>query len=178
LRARAIDRASDLRPLREACVILRVNWAKKILLPAVGAALLLQFFRTERNAGQAFGPDEITTRYAAPAEVKQLLSVACYDCHSNATRYPWYANVQPVAWWLGKHVQEGKTELNFSAFGTYSKKKAIRKLEACSDEVGRGEMPLPSYKWIHRDARLTDAQAKLLSDWFESVRDKVDDEER
>ena len=46
-----------------------------------------------------------------PADVKTILAKACNDCHSNNTRYPWYANIQPVDWWLNKHVKTEKREL-------------------------------------------------------------------
>jgi hypothetical protein len=115
------------------------------------------------------------TVYPTPPEVRQLLIVACYDCHSDTTRYPWYANIQPAAWWLASHVNDGKEHLNFSEFGSYSSKRAARKLQQCIDELDDGTMPLKSYKIVHTDARLTDAQIKTLSDWAEGIHDQLAD---
>ena len=64
-----------------------------------------------------------------PGNVQPILARACYDCHSDNTAYPWYNRIQPVAWWLANHVKEGKGELNFSQFGTYSGKKQKHKLK-------------------------------------------------
>ena len=48
----------------------------------------------------------ISTKYDVPADVKNILEVACNDCHSNKTVYPWYSNIQPVAWWMNEHVDD------------------------------------------------------------------------
>ena len=108
-----------------------------------------------------------------PADVSRLLAGACYDCHSNHTRYPWYASVQPVAWLLDHHVREGKRELNFSKFGAYPARRAAPKLAAIAKEVGEGDMPLGSYTWMHPAARLTPEQRSKLVDWAQALRDKI-----
>ena len=143
---------------------------KKILLGLLVVFIAIQFIRQSKNLGPAPGPADILAQHSAPAEVKQLLQTACYDCHSNSTHYPWYAEVQPVGWLLADHIKEGKQHVNFSAFASYTPKRATRKLEQCSDEVTEGGMPLASYKIAHPEARLSSAQRKLLADWFDSVR--------
>jgi hypothetical protein len=105
--------------------------------------------------------------------VKQLLHVGCYDCHSNNTRYPWYSEVQPFAWWIANHVRDGKRELNLSSFGDLSPKRKAGRLEEMVDQIASRKMPLPSYTLAHHDAKFTDAQIKLLTDWLEDLRDKV-----
>lgn len=148
---------------------------KKIFLGLLLVFLALQLVRPTKNVSRAPDPQDITARYPTPPAVKQLLTVACFDCHSNHTRYPWYAEVQPVAWWLAQHVRDAKHDLNFSEFGAYSKKTALGRLEACVDEVTDRTMPLPSYRLTHPDARLTDAQVKLLTDWFEETHDLIEE---
>lgn len=146
---------------------------KKIFLVLGLVFIGIQFVRPAKNLSPAPSPGDLTALHPTPPAVKQLLSVACYDCHSNHTRYPWYAEVQPLGWWLAGHVREGKTELNFSEFRSYDPKKAARKLEMALDEVDGRKMPLPSYLLTHGDARLSDAQVKLLSDWFDETRERI-----
>lgn len=110
-------------------------------------------------------------------EVKALIKGACYDCHSNATVYPWYSEVAPVSWWTKHHVNEGREELNFSVWADYSLKKADHKLEECAEEVEEGKMPLDSYTWTHGDADLNEKQRELLEDFFNSKRDGSSDED-
>jgi len=150
---------------------------EKILLGVAVVLVALQFFRPARNesATPAFaGPDDITVRFPTPPAVKQILATSCYDCHSNTTRYPWYAEVQPVAWWLASHIADGRKHLNFAEFGALTPKRQLKKLQAISDEVNDRSMPLPSYLWIHRSAKLTDAQISAVDDWTKDVADRIE----
>jgi hypothetical protein len=150
---------------------------KKILLGLAALGVAIQFIRPQKNLSAAPpGKDDLATHYNALPEVRRLLATACYDCHSNHTRYPWYAEVQPVGWFLAKHVRDGKRELNFNEFAAYSPRTQVKKLAAISDEVGAGDMPLKSYTWIHRDARLSGAQIKTLTDWADALHDKLEAE--
>lgn len=146
---------------------------KKILLGLILVAIVIQFVRPQKNLSAATPKTDLLVAHPAPAEVKQLLAIACYDCHSDNTRYPWYAEIQPVAWWLAQHVDDGKRELNLSSFGELSAKRKASRLEAMIDSITTGEMPLKSYTIVHRDAKLSPAQVKLLTDWLEALRDEV-----
>ncbi len=151
----------------------------KKILRVTGSGLLLalvalQFFRSPRNTGVTEGPESIVAREKIPAEVRQILARACYDCHSNHTKYPWYAAVQPVAWWLNDHVREGKAELNFSEFAAYDAKRAVRKLQSVADEVHERHMPLKTYLLAHPEARLTDADVARVTAWAEDLADEIE----
>ena len=137
------------------------------------ALVLLQFWRPAKNESAAAGPDDINASHPIPVRVQEVLHRACYDCHSDNTHYPWYANVQPVRWWLDSHVNEGKRHLNFSAFGSYNPKQAGKKLDEIVDEVEQQGMPLQSYTWVHAEARLTPAEVKLIAAWADSLRDEI-----
>jgi len=150
---------------------------KKLFLGSTAVFVVLQFIRPEKNISAAPpDKDDFIVRLAPPPEVKQMLQVACYDCHSDHTRYPWYAEIQPSGWWLKQHIDDGKREFTFSGFGAYSAKKQAKKIEAIIDVVSARTMPLPSYTWIHRDAIFTDAQLKTLATWLEGVQEKLADE--
>jgi hypothetical protein len=138
------------------------------------AVIAAQFIRSPRNAGIAEGPESIVVREKVPADVRQVLARACYDCHSNHTKYPWYAAVQPVAWWLNSHVAEGKTDLNLSEFAAYDAKRAVRKLQAVADEVHERHMPLKSYLLLHAEAKLTDAEVALVTTWAEDLAEEIE----
>lgn len=146
---------------------------KKILL-AIGVILIvIQFIKPEKNIALGAQPNAISTKYTVPDTVNQLLSVACKDCHSNNTVYPWYSNIQPVAWWLNDHVKEGKRKFNLDEFTTYTLKRQDHKLEELIESQEDHWMPLDSYTWIHRDAALTDAQRKVLVDWANATRKQI-----
>ena len=145
----------------------------KILSGLVLLFLLAQFIPSEKNRAIGVQPNDIFTKYPAPVEVQAIAKKACYDCHSNNTVYPWYSNVQPLAWWINDHVKEGKEEFNYSEFTTYSPKRARHKLEEVGEQINEHEMPLNSYTWIHAEARLTDAERKVLTDWAMATRESI-----
>ena len=146
---------------------------KKIFLGLAVAFIAIQFIRPAKNVSPAIGPNDITAKVTVPADVQRVLAKACYDCHSDNTRYPWYAQVQPVGWWLASHIHDGKRHLNFSEFGAYDAKTAPRRLHGVARTVNRGVMPLHSYLWIHHDAVLTEAEKKLLTDWAEAAQTQL-----
>ncbi len=109
----------------------------------------------------------------APPEVAALLRAACYDCHSDETRWPWYSHVAPVSWLIASDVERGRGHLNLSAWPVDNPLRAARKLEDMSDEIGYDEMPLKKYTLIHADARLTDSQRQELEDWLDAEAAKL-----
>ena len=139
---------------------------KKFLIALVILLIVIQFFRPEKNLSDVKTYD-IATKYKVPSEVNHLLQVSCNDCHSNKTAYPWYANVQPVAWWLNHHVEDGKKHLNFSEFTKRPLYVQHHKFDEIVEMVGEKEMPLPSYTYLglHPEADLNDEQRQILTEW-------------
>jgi len=135
--------------------------------------VLLQFVRPSRNRSKSKLPTDITNAVSIPANVQHIISVACSDCHSNNTHYPWYAQIQPVGWLLASHIREGKAELNFSEFGAYSKRRQISKLSSIANSLKDGTMPLDSYKWLHRGARLTEKEKMVIINWANDTKDSI-----
>lgn len=144
---------------------------KKFLYLLIIIFIIIQFIRPERNLGKR----ETENTIFVSNEVGQILQTSCFDCHSNYTVYPWYTNIQPIGWWLNHHVNEGKDELNFSEFETYSLKRKLHKLEEIKEMVDENEMPLPSYLWIHGDAELTAEQKDVISKWVVETRGYLSD---
>ncbi|MEI6266114.1 MAG: heme-binding domain-containing protein [Sphingobacteriia bacterium] len=145
---------------------------KKLGLVLLVAFLLLQAFRPTKNDSNNKAKD-ISTIYPVSDSVQQIFSKACNDCHSNNTNYPWYANIQPVAWWLNDHVKDGKRHFNLNEFAGYRIAKQYKKLEECMEEVKDGEMPLESYTMIHKNAILSPREKELLFDWANAIRDSI-----
>ena len=139
--------------------------------------LAIQLYRPTQNK-QTTPPDtNIFKVEQASEDVKDLIKTSCYDCHSNNTVYPWYSNIAPVSWWLDHHVDEGKSELNFDAWGTYSLRRKNHKLKEIKEQLEKKEMPLESYLWIHKDAALTTDQVKTIIDWARTLNPDIDKKE-
>ncbi|WP_339651111.1 heme-binding domain-containing protein [uncultured Maribacter sp.] len=142
---------------------------KKIVIALAIILVVIQFIRPEKNisGNETYA---IQTKYNIPNDVENILQVSCYDCHSNTTEYPWYSNVQPAAWFLADHVNDGKKHLNFSEFTNMPLFVQNHKLEETKEMVEEKEMPLPSYTYfgLHPEANLTDAQRQKIIDWADS----------
>jgi hypothetical protein len=146
---------------------------KKVILIILGLLVIIQFIRPARNISTADSINEISKHYMVPDEVKKIMQVSCNDCHTNNTDYPWYTNIQPVGWWMQWHVNEGKKHLNFSEFASYAPKKQHHKLEETEEMIREGEMPLNSYLWVHKDAKLSPEQKDLLINWATALKEKI-----
>jgi hypothetical protein len=105
----------------------------------------------------------------APAQIEMLLTRACYDCHSDRTRWPWYSRVAPASWIVARDVILGRKELNFSEWRSYYPQTRIRKLQWMGRVVRDRAMPPWSYRLMHPGARLTDADRAILDRWIESA---------
>lgn len=139
---------------------------KKILIGLLILLVVIQFFRPEKNdSGEE--TYAVSTKYQVPREVNDILQVSCNDCHSNKTVYPWYSKIQPVAWYLDNHVDDGKRHLNFSTFTKMPIAVQNHKFEEMVEMVEKKEMPLADYTYLglHPEANLSDDQRKMIMEW-------------
>ena len=131
---------------------------KRYLLYLIGAGvaflLLIQLV--------PYGRDHTNPPVAQAAVFKdpraaQLVANSCGDCHSNLTKYPWYSNVAPMSWLLANHISEGRSKLNFSEWN-----KPQPPVEDLTEKINSGEMPGWQYELMHSNAKLSDADKKIL----------------
>ncbi len=149
------------------------NIIKRTLIVLLVTLVVIQFIRPDKNVSTGVTDNDIAKMYTIPANVQVIMQKACNDCHSNNTTYPWYSNLQPVAWWLDDHIREGKSELNFSEFGTYKLLRQSRKLKKAAGEIEEGEMPLSSFTLIHRDAVLTAEEKAAITTWAKTLSQEI-----
>lgn len=137
------------------------------------ALIAIQFFHPKKNKASGPQPNYIGNVYPVPDDVKSILAKACNDCHSNNTRYPWYASIQPVHWWLNKHIREGKKHINYDEYTHRPLRYQYHKMEETIEMIKEGEMPLKSYTWTHRDARLSNEEKSKITDWAQAIMDSM-----
>jgi hypothetical protein len=130
----------------------------------------IQFIPTTRNQSDKILETDFTKTFNVPNDIQNVIKTSCYDCHSNNTNYPWYNKLQPAAWFMEGHIADGKKELNFSEFGDYSTRRQKSKLKSIISQIRDDEMPLPSYLYIHWDAKLSVQEKKRLTDWITELR--------
>jgi len=138
--------------------------ARAALLALGVATLAAQLVRVERVNPASPSPNG---DIAAPPRIQAILKRACYDCHSNETRWPWYSGVAPVSWLVVHDVTLARKEINFSEWGSYYPLTRQRKLQWMGRALHEEEMPPWSYRLMHPGARLTDADRAALEQWIQ-----------
>jgi len=139
----------------------------------VTVLIIIQFIHRDHNEDRVKPVNNIDQLYTVPANVGAILKKSCYDCHSDYTNYPWYAQLQPFRYLLDRHIRGGKAELNFNEFGAYSSRKQRSKLRAIGESLEEGSMPLSSYTLIHKDAIVSKKDKALLMNWVNLTNDSL-----
>ena len=133
----------------------------------------IQFIRPNRTNPISDKSKDISENLNVPENIKQILERSCNDCHSNLTKWPWYSNVAPASWLVAYDVNEGRSQLNFSEWGTYNITDQIDYLDQINKMVKKGNMPLGKYLLLHPEAKLTDAEVDLVCKWANAASDSL-----
>ncbi|HTB85583.1 MAG TPA: heme-binding domain-containing protein [Candidatus Sulfotelmatobacter sp.] len=139
---------------------------KWFLLALAGIFLLLQFTNPARTNPPV--TRDFITVMRPPADVAASIRAACYDCHSDETKWPLYSRIAPSSWLVVSDVNEGREHLNLSDWPADATR-AAKKLDRINEELDYQEMPPKKYTALHPEARLTDARRKAIMDWTDAA---------
>ena len=135
----------------------------------MGLIIGIQLIRPARTNPVVVPSHTLEAIVPVPAQVESILQRACYDCHSDVTRWPWYSNVAPVSWFVIDHVDSGRRHANFSDLLRRDAKDPAQytreRFEAICKEVQTHNMPLTSYLLAHRAARLSPGDIETICEW-------------
>jgi hypothetical protein len=132
-------------------------FAIAVLLVPAGAQLIQPDTRTPRVDPAR----SLWSGHRVSPQVADITRRACGNCHSYETKWPWYAKVSPVSWFLARHVNKGREKLNFNEWSSAA---AVHQLEEIYDSVNKKKMPLGSYLLMHPEA-LSPADRDVLLVW-------------
>jgi Haem-binding domain len=140
-------------------------WKKLALVGAILAGVVGVGIQFIPIAGVGNNPPE---RFAtgAPPEVEKILREACYDCHSNETRWPWYARLAPASWLMIRDVRKGRSRMNMSEWGDTDEEERSLDKENSWEQIEAGDMPPWFYIPMHPKAYLSDQEKALLKGWL------------
>lgn len=148
--------------------ILRVvRWLLVIGVVLFAIAQFIRPAKTNPGINQSLA---IESQLPVDPKVAAILDRSCADCHSNKTIWPWYSNVAPVSWFVIDHVNEGRSNLNFSEWGTYDKEQQEDLLREICGEVKRGSMPLSSYTPLHPGSEISGDEMAAICTWAGNVK--------
>ena len=148
-----------------------ISKSKLILMVLLAVLLLIQLVRPQKNTAVIPAGKVFIDAFKVSEQVNAILAVSCYDCHSNKTEYPWYSEIQPMAWFMDKHIKDGKEKLNFDELPSYGSRRLNSKFTQITKQIEQDKMPLTSYLWMHEGARLSMEDKRLLVDYFNSLTD-------
>jgi len=89
------------------------------------------------------------------AATEDIARVACYDCHSDETKWWWAVKVAPFSWLAWHDITDGRRRLNFSDWSG-----AVNAAELA--RAVSGHMPPQQYLLLHPSARLSGDQKRQL----------------
>jgi hypothetical protein len=135
--------------------------------------IVIQLVPSGRPGTSSDNKNDLIINNQLPDSVSYLLKNACYDCHSNESRYPWYSYVAPVSWLVSSDVKKGRKHLNFSEWELNKKLDKAELLGDISDEINGDDMPLQIYLLMHPKARLTKQERNLLAKWTDDFGNKL-----
>jgi len=139
---------------------------RSLLITLLIVFVAVQIKTTDKTPIKIMPKSDFLTLEEAPPNVTKLIQSACYDCHSNQTQYPWYSYVAPVSWWLEGHINKGRSKVNFSLWDQYTPDQKDALKNESADLIEKKWMPILTYKITHADARLNEAQRRMLIDWL------------
>lgn len=154
----------------KARVIKVIKW---LLIVVACLFLIAQFKRPAKTNPAVDQSDALEAHIQLDPQIAAILDRSCNDCHSNKTRWPWYANVAPMSWFVIDHVNEGRENLNFSEWGKYSSQERKALLGQFCDLVTEGWMPLSSYTPLHPGSKLSDHDKRLICQWAAAERARI-----
>lgn len=140
-----------------------------ILFSVIGFVLLIQLFRINKTNPAIIPAQDFATLVNMPVDKLAILKAACYDCHSNESIFPWYADLAPLSWRVSDHIKNARSHLNFSEWGTYSARRQQHRLEDIQDAFSNNWMPLWDYKLAHKASRLSAQQRTEMAGWFKTL---------
>ena len=100
-----------------------------------------------------------------PSPVLSTLRRACFDCHSDETRWPWYSALPGAYWLMRNDVNRGRGQLNLSRWSRYNRFDRADLLDKMCEKAASRDMPLWQYRILHPEARLGDADIAALCAW-------------
>ncbi len=149
------------------------NILKWVVIVLFAAFVIIQFNRPARTNPPVNPARPIEANLQVSPQMAAIFDRSCNDCHSNKTVWPWYSHVAPVSWLVTDDVNQGRSAMNFSEWGSYDKDKQSHRLRDMCEEVQDGQMPLSIYTPLHHGSKLSADDVKTICDWANAERARI-----
>jgi Haem-binding domain len=101
------------------------------------------------------------------AELEPIFVKGCFDCHTNRTRFPWYHKLPVIRGMIDEDIRGAQKHLNMSSGFPFGKQGNVADdLVGIHDELKGGDMPPLMYRFMHWDAKPSQAEADSIYSWI------------
>ena len=139
-----------------------------ILMALMALFVLAQVVQPKRTNPPVVASRSLEANVQVPPQVHSILKRACYDCHSSSTVWPWYSHIAPVSWLVTDDVNEARRHINFQDWLALEPKEAVEHLGLICDESKSGDMPPSTYRFVHKESKLSPDEVKTVCSWSQS----------
>jgi mono/diheme cytochrome c family protein len=133
-------------------------WRRWLLRGAVGLIVLFAVMQVVPYGRSHTNPATTKEPSWDSQVTRRLFMSACGDCHSNATRWPWYTNIAPVSWLTQRDVDSGRAKFDVSNWDQPQDVSA----DEMAETIRNGSMPPWFYKPMHPGSSLSSADRDRL----------------
>jgi len=142
---------------------------KRVLYGLLFLVILIQIVQPARTNPPVIATRSLQAHAKVPAQIQSVLERSCYDCHSNATVWPWYSHIAPVSWLITDDVNTGRMHINFQDWEAQENpREAAEHLGLICEVVKKKDMPPVDYRFMHPNSELTTGDVASLCAWSES----------
>jgi hypothetical protein len=144
----------------------RVKW---LVIGLIAVLALIQLIQPSRTNPPVIASRSLEAHVKVPPEVQQVLKRTCYDCHSNATIWPWYAYVAPVSWYVAHDVSVARGHVNLQDWeAQINAQEGKEHLGLICKLVQKGQMPPADYRFMHKGTDLTPSEVNAVCAWSQT----------
>jgi hypothetical protein len=154
-----------MRPVAAPITLRRVNlfserprWQRLALWFGLGSLVVFVLIQAIPYGRNHTNPPVTAEPKWDSAQTRALAVRACFDCHSNETKWRWYSNIAPVSWLVQRDVDGGRSQFNFSE---WNKPQDVSAGDI-ADSIRSGSMPPWFYLLPHPNAKLSSAEKNQL----------------
>ncbi len=153
--------------------------AGRIIVGVIVFFILIQVIRPSRTNPPVVASRTLESHVDVPPEIQSVLKRSCYDCHSNATVWPWYSHVAPVSWYVARDVNVARGHVNLQDWAAQiNEQEGKEHLGLICKLVREGKMPPADYRFIHKSAEISPEETMAVCAWSQKVGTVEDDDKK
>ncbi len=150
-----------------------------IIVGSIAVLILIQIVQPSRTNPPVIPSRSLEAHVDVPQEVQAVLKRTCYDCHSNATVWPWYSYVAPVSWYVAHDVNTARGHVNLQDWeAQVNEQEGKEHLGLTCKLVRNGQMPPADYRLMHKGTDVTPEETNAVCAWSQKFASAEDPDKK